>query len=188
MFSAKESRCGLGHLTLYCTNKRPWIDSMQISDRHGYEHINLTWDVSGYQFKIEFSKELRSLELLLIEPTLTEWLFHKNSDIAINQSSNLYPELSFAIGSTFTSITTPNWTFYKHIIITFLYIWQVQAVCVWKLNHDNILTLFTISDAIVCWRIPQIFYHIYRDRFLLWNHTKLEIFVIWRIGILYCTS
>ena len=23
---------------------------------------------------------------------------------------------------------------------------------------------------------------------LFWNHTKSEIFVIWRIGIVYCTS
>lgn len=32
MSSGKESRCGLGHVTLYCTNKRPWMDSRYLTD------------------------------------------------------------------------------------------------------------------------------------------------------------
>ena len=47
-------------------------------------------------------------------------------------------------------ITTPNWAFYKNIIIQFLSICQKQFVSLYKLNYIEILTLHDICVAIFC--------------------------------------
>ena len=73
----------------------------------------------------------------VIKTLICSSLYNRFSYVAIVSMCCMlivYSELSFPIRSTDSLnwpllITTPNWTFYKHIIITFLYLCQMEGVC-----------------------------------------------------------